>query len=40
MSGFVKVADAAEVAEGELKAFDVGGARVAVANVGRNVSRV
>ena len=34
MSGFVKVADAAEVAEGELKAFDVGGARVAVANVG------
>ena len=34
MSGFVKVAGAAEVAEGELKAFDVGGTRVAVANVG------
>lgn len=34
MSGFVKVAGAAEVAEGDLKAFDVGGTRVAVANVG------
>jgi 3-phenylpropionate/trans-cinnamate dioxygenase ferredoxin component len=34
MSEFVKVADAAEVAEGELAAFDVGGVRVAVANVG------
>ena len=34
MSEFVKVAEAAEVAEGELAAFDVGGVRVAVANVG------
>jgi 3-phenylpropionate/trans-cinnamate dioxygenase ferredoxin component len=34
MTEFVKVADAAEVAEGELAAFDVGGVRVAVANVG------
>lgn len=33
MAEFVKVADAAEVAEGALTAFDVGGVRVAVANV-------
>ena len=33
MGEFVKVAEAAEVAEGELAAFDVGGARIAVANV-------
>src|SRR5438876_11331091 len=34
MAEYVKVADAAEIAEGELAAFDVGGVRVAVANVG------
>lgn len=34
MGEFVKVTDAAEVAEGDLMAFDVGGARIAVANVG------
>jgi nitrite reductase/ring-hydroxylating ferredoxin subunit len=34
MGDFVKVTEAAAVAEGELAAFDVGGARVAVANVG------
>jgi nitrite reductase/ring-hydroxylating ferredoxin subunit len=34
MGEFVKVTDAAEVAEGELAAFDVEGARIAVANVG------
>jgi 3-phenylpropionate/trans-cinnamate dioxygenase ferredoxin component len=34
MGEFLKVADAAEIAEGELAAFDVGGARIAVANVG------
>jgi nitrite reductase/ring-hydroxylating ferredoxin subunit len=34
MGEFVKVTEAAEVAEGELEAFDVGGVRVAVANVG------
>jgi len=34
MGDFVKVADAAEIAEGGLAAFDVGGARIAVANVG------
>ena len=34
MSEFVKVTDAAEIAEGELAAFDVEGARIAVANVG------
>jgi nitrite reductase/ring-hydroxylating ferredoxin subunit len=33
MAEFVKVAGAAEVAEGALAAFDVGGVRVAVANV-------
>lgn len=32
MSEFVKVADAAEIAEGELTAFDVDGVRIAVAN--------
>jgi 3-phenylpropionate/trans-cinnamate dioxygenase ferredoxin component len=34
MSEFVKVTDAAEIADGELAAFDVEGARIAVANVG------
>jgi nitrite reductase/ring-hydroxylating ferredoxin subunit len=34
MGEFVTVADAAEVGEGELAAFDVGGERIAVANVG------
>ena len=34
MGEFVKVTDAAAVAESELAAFDVGGVRVAVANVG------
>src|SRR5438105_833416 len=34
MGEFVKVTDAAEIAEGELAAFDVGGVRIAVANVG------
>ena len=34
MGEFVKVTEAAAVAEGELAAFDVGGVRVAVANVG------
>jgi nitrite reductase/ring-hydroxylating ferredoxin subunit len=34
MGEFVKVTGAGEVAEGELAAFDVGGERVAVANVG------
>jgi 3-phenylpropionate/trans-cinnamate dioxygenase ferredoxin subunit len=34
MGEFVKVADAAEIAEGELAAFDVAAVRVAVANVG------
>ena len=34
MSEFVTVTGAAEVAEGALAAFDVGGARVAIANVG------
>jgi 3-phenylpropionate/trans-cinnamate dioxygenase ferredoxin component len=34
MGEFLKVTDAAEIAEGELAAFDVGGARIAVANVG------
>ena len=34
MGEFVKVTEAAAVAEGELAAFDVGGARIAVANVG------
>jgi nitrite reductase/ring-hydroxylating ferredoxin subunit len=34
MSEFVTVAGAAEVGEGELAAFEVGGARIAVANVG------
>ena len=34
MGEFVKVADAAEIAEGELGAFDVAAVRVAVANVG------
>jgi nitrite reductase/ring-hydroxylating ferredoxin subunit len=34
MAEFVKVADATDVAEGTLAAFDVGGVRVAVANVG------
>lgn len=34
MGDFVKVTEAAAVAQGELAAFDVGGARVAVANVG------
>lgn len=34
MGEFVKVTDAAEVAEGDLMAFDVGGSRIAVANVG------
>ena len=34
MGEFVRVADSAEVAEGELAAFDVGGERIAVANVG------
>jgi len=33
MSELVKVTDAADVAEGELKAFDVDGVRIAVANV-------
>jgi nitrite reductase/ring-hydroxylating ferredoxin subunit len=33
MAKFVKVAGAAEVAQGALAAFDVGGVRVAVANV-------
>ena len=34
MGEFVKVAGAAGVAEGELAAFEVGGVKVAVANVG------
>jgi nitrite reductase/ring-hydroxylating ferredoxin subunit len=34
MGEFVSVTAAAEVAEGELAAFDVEGARIAVANVG------
>ena len=34
MGEFVKVTEAAAVAEGELEAFDIGGERVAVANVG------
>jgi 3-phenylpropionate/trans-cinnamate dioxygenase ferredoxin subunit len=34
MDEFVTVADASEVGEGELAAFDVGGERIAVANVG------
>jgi len=34
MGEFVTVADAAEVGEGELAAFEVGGERIAVANVG------
>jgi 3-phenylpropionate/trans-cinnamate dioxygenase ferredoxin subunit len=34
MDEFVEVTGAAEVAEGQLAAFDVGGVRVAVANVG------
>lgn len=34
MGEFVKVASSAEVAEGDLAAFDVGGERVAIANVG------
>jgi nitrite reductase/ring-hydroxylating ferredoxin subunit len=34
MDEFVKVTEAAAVAEGELAAFDVRGARVAIANVG------
>jgi len=34
MGEFVTVADAAEVGEGELAAFDVGGERIAIANVG------
>ena len=34
MSEFVKLTDAAGVAEGELAAFDFGGVRIAVANVG------
>lgn len=34
MGEFGRVADSAEVAEGELAAFDVGGERIAVANVG------
>jgi nitrite reductase/ring-hydroxylating ferredoxin subunit len=34
MGEFVEVTDAAEVAEGQLMAFDVGGVRIAVANVG------
>jgi 3-phenylpropionate/trans-cinnamate dioxygenase ferredoxin subunit len=34
MAEFVKVTDATKVAEGALAAFDVGGVRVAVANVG------
>lgn len=34
MGEFMKVADAAEIAEGELGAFDVAAVRVAVANVG------
>jgi hypothetical protein len=34
MGKFVKVTEAAAVAEGELAAFDVGGARIAVANLG------
>ena len=34
MGEFVKVTETAAVAEGELAAFDVGGARIAVANVG------
>jgi 3-phenylpropionate/trans-cinnamate dioxygenase ferredoxin component len=33
MGEFVKVTEAAAVAEGALAAFDVGGARIAVANV-------
>jgi nitrite reductase/ring-hydroxylating ferredoxin subunit len=33
MGVFVKVTEAAAVAEGKLAAFDVGGARIAVANV-------
>jgi nitrite reductase/ring-hydroxylating ferredoxin subunit len=34
MAQLVKVAGAAEVAEGRLEAFEVGGVRVAIANVG------
>ena len=34
MDEFVKVASSTEVAEGDLAAFDVGGERVAIANVG------
>jgi nitrite reductase/ring-hydroxylating ferredoxin subunit len=34
MGEFVKVASSTEVAEGDLAAFDVGGERVAIANVG------
>ena len=34
MGEFVKVTEAATVTEGELEAFDIGGERVAVANVG------
>jgi nitrite reductase/ring-hydroxylating ferredoxin subunit len=34
MGEFVKVTDAGEVADGELAAFDVGGVRIAIANVG------
>ena len=34
MAEFVTIADATEVAEGTLEAFEVGGVRVAVANVG------
>ena len=34
MAEFVKAADATEVAEGTLEAFDAGGVRVPVANLG------
>jgi nitrite reductase/ring-hydroxylating ferredoxin subunit len=34
MGEFVKVASSTDVAEGDLAAFDVGGDRVAIANVG------
>jgi nitrite reductase/ring-hydroxylating ferredoxin subunit len=34
MGEFANVTDAAEIAEGEMAAFELGGARIAVANVG------
>ena len=34
MGEFVKVASSTEVAEGDLAAFDVGGERIAIANLG------